>query len=75
MLRALDHLRDTGGAADPRLAEALDLLAGKRQPDGTWLLEHSHPGAVHLTMEQVGQPSPWVTLRALRVLAWAGRGD
>jgi hypothetical protein len=47
------------------------MLRSKQQPDGTWLLENTHPGAVHFSMEDGdGQPSRWNTLRALRVLNW-----
>jgi hypothetical protein len=71
VLRALDYFRAVGGAPDPRLAEAIDVVRSKRQPDGTWLLEHTHPGAVHFSMEDGdGRPSRWNTLRALRVLSW-----
>jgi hypothetical protein len=71
VLRALDYFRAAGGALDPRLAEAVAMLRSKQQPDGTWLLENTHPGAVHFSMEDGdGQPSRWNTLRALRVLNW-----
>lgn len=77
VLRALDYfrnshyLRATGDAPDLRLAEAIARLRSKQQPDGTWLLENTHPGAVHFSMEDGdGQPSRWNTLRALRVLTW-----
>jgi hypothetical protein len=51
--------------------EAIDLLRSKQQPDGTWLLENTHPGAVHFALEDGdGLPSRWNTLRALRVLRW-----
>lgn len=71
VLRGLDHLRAVGGAPDPRLAEAVDLLRSKRREDGTWPLENTHPGAVHFDLEDGdGAPSRWNTLRALRVLAW-----
>jgi hypothetical protein len=74
VLRALDYFRATGDAPDPRLAEAVALLRSKRQPDGTWLLENTHPGAVHFRMEDGdGQPSRWNTLRAVRVLDWYDR--
>ena len=43
----------------------------KQQADGSWLLEHTHPGAVHFALEDGdGRPSRWNTLRALRVLRW-----
>jgi hypothetical protein len=71
VLRALDYFRAVGGAPDPRLAEAVALLRSKEQPDGTWLQENTHPGAVHFSMEDGdGHPSRWNTLRALRVLKW-----
>ena len=71
VLRALDYFRSVGGAADSRLGEAIRLLRFKQQPDGTWLLENTHPGKVHFAMEDGdNQPSRWNTLRALRVLNW-----
>jgi hypothetical protein len=71
VLRALEYLRSIGDAPDPRMDEAIDLLRSKRQPDGTWLLENTHPGKVHFALENGdGQPSQWNTLRALRVLRW-----
>jgi hypothetical protein len=71
VLRALDYFRATGEPPDPRLAEAVAILRSKQQPDGRWLLENTHPGAVHLSMEDGdGQPSRWNTFRALRVLNW-----
>jgi hypothetical protein len=69
VLRALEYFRQAG-RTDERLADAVELVRGKQQPDGTWLLEHDHPGAVHFVLEEVGGPSRWNTLRALRVLRW-----
>ena len=74
VLRALDYFRSAGDAPDPRMDEAIDLLRSKQQPDGTWLLENTHPGAVHFALEGGdGRPSRWNTLRALRVLTWYER--
>lgn len=74
VLRALDYFRSVGDAPDRRLDEAITLLRSKRQPDGTWLLENTHPGMVHFTLEVGnGRPSRWNTLRALRVLSWHDR--
>ncbi|MDT0277659.1 hypothetical protein [Blastococcus goldschmidtiae] len=71
VLRALDYFREAGAAPDERAAEAVELVRGKQQPDGTWLLENTHPGTVHFALEDGdGRPSRWNTLRALRVLRW-----
>jgi hypothetical protein len=71
VLRALEHFRAAGGPPDERVAEAVAVVRGGRQPDGTWLLENTHPGAVHFALEDGdGRPSRWNTLRALRVLRW-----
>lgn len=68
ILRALDYFRLAGRPRDPRMDDALALLLRKRRKDGTWPLQAKHPGQVHLEMEEVGKPSRWNTLRALRVL-------
>jgi hypothetical protein len=71
LLRALDYFRGSGADADPRMTEAVAIVRSRRQPDGRWLLDRIHPGRVHFDLEgNVGQPSRWNTLRALRVLAW-----
>ena len=71
VLRALDYFRSVGDAPDPRIAEAIDVVRSRLQPDGTWLLENTHPGKVHFVLEDGdGRPSRWNTLRALRVLRW-----
>jgi hypothetical protein len=70
VLRALDYFRGSGAVPDPRMAEAVELVRSKRQPDGRWLLDRVHSGRVHFAIEEVGQPSRWNTLRALRVLDW-----
>jgi len=76
VLRGLDYFRAAGDPPDARLEEAIDLLQSKRQPDGTWLLENTHAGAVHFALEEGdGRPSRWNTLRALRVLRWSEQSD
>jgi hypothetical protein len=71
VLRGLEHVRAAGNPPDERIDEAIELVRSKQQPDGTWLLENTHRGAVHFALEDVdGAPSRWNTLRALRVLRW-----
>jgi hypothetical protein len=74
VLRGLEYFRAVGDPPDRRVDEAIDLLRSKQQSDGTWLLENTHPGAVHFALEDGdGRPSRWNTLRALRVLRWYER--
>lgn len=74
VLRGLEYFRDAGDLPDPRVDEAIQLLRDKQQPDGTWVLENTHLGKVHFSMEEGdGRPSRWNTLRALRVLRWYGK--
>ena len=76
MLRALEYFRMVGDVPDSRMGDAIDLLRSKRQPDGTWLLENTHPGEVHFVLEDGdNRPSRWNTLRALRVLSWYEHSD
>jgi hypothetical protein len=71
VLRGLEYLRRAGVAPDERVAEAINLVASKRDDDGRWPLGTQHPGKMPLeTDEGVGRPSRWITLRALRVLDW-----
>ena len=73
ILRALDYLRAAGhDPSDPRLTDAIHILESKRQPEGRWLLDRAYDEAITIPSgESIGQPSPWITLRALRVLSWA----
>ena len=73
VLRALDYFRRSGAEPDPRMAEAVEIVRSKEQPDGRWLLDRVYPGRVHFELEDgIGRPSRWNTLRALRVLRWSG---
>jgi hypothetical protein len=70
ILWGLDYLRRAGVEPENRTAEAVDLIANKRDRLGRWPLE----GTVHFEMEgSAGEPSRWNTLRALRVLRWADK--
>ena len=75
VLRGLDYFRSAGGTVDERLGEAIDLVKSKRGEDGGWLLDARYPGDMPVDLgEEVGQPSRWTTLRALRVLGWYAAG-
>ena len=76
VLRGLDYLRATGAEPDPRIAEAVQVVRDKQQPDGRWLAENTHPGLQWFELEDGdGAPSRWNTLRALRVLRWADQQE
>lgn len=60
-----------GTAPDPRLADAIELVRSKRDQAGRWSMEWAPRGVTPFDLDDgPGQPSRWITLRALRVLAW-----
>jgi len=73
ILRALDYFQAIQMASDPRLQDGLEIVRKKQRSDGTWVLQSRHPGRSYFECEQVGKPSRWNTLRALRVLRWFDR--
>jgi hypothetical protein len=75
VLRGLDYLRSAGVEPDERVAEATLLVQKTRRSDGRWL-SHPHADVLDFDMaERADEPSRWNTLRALRVLNWAGHGE
>lgn len=75
VLRGLDYFRScaalTGAAPDPRLGEAIEHVRSRRLGDGTWPLDWNPPGRTWFDVDEgAGNPSRWVTLRAMRVLRW-----
>jgi hypothetical protein len=76
VVRALDYFRNARPGPDERMAEALDIVESKRDAAGRWSLDHAYHDKLHVDLgEAEGQPSRWITLRALRTLRWAGRGN
>jgi hypothetical protein len=74
-LNAADYFRAAAlhdaTAPDPRMAHAIETIASARQPNGSWLQQGQHPGKVWFEIDvPVGEPSPWLTFLALRVLSW-----
>jgi hypothetical protein len=82
VLSALVVIARGGRCADPRASDALDLLERKRRPDGRWnaqaqwwrTADGKKPAEV-VDWGRAGEPNLMVTLKALRVLAAAGRVD
>jgi hypothetical protein len=81
-LRGLDYLREAGVTPDARVTEAIDLVRSKRDADGQWPLEDLLESEMVIALVRVhefdldeadGRLSRWKTVRALRVLRWAGR--
>jgi hypothetical protein len=75
VLRGLDYFRSsslvTGASPDPRLGEAVDYLRSRRSEDGNWPLDWNLEGRRWFEVDDgEGNPSRWITLRALRVLGW-----
>jgi hypothetical protein len=74
VVRVLDYFRQARAEPDERMSEALDIVESKQDAEGRWPLDHAYHDASHVDFgDSEGQPSRWITLRALRVLRWAGR--
>ena len=56
------------GFKDRRMREAVDLVDSRQDGRGRWRLERSYNDRSRARIEQEGQPSKWITLRALTVL-------
>jgi hypothetical protein len=71
VLEVLDTLTRLGDS-DDRMKPAVDLVLKARQPDGRWLLDNTFNGKMWADIEEKGEPSKWITLRALRTLSRLG---
>lgn len=71
-LRNAEVLVALGHGKDRRLKRLGELILSKRKADGRWHLEYSYHGKTWFELERKGQPSKWVTLRALRALRGTG---
>jgi hypothetical protein len=73
ILKMAEALTALGYGKDPRLANTLQMIREKQQPDGPWLLEYVDKARkMWVTYGSEGKPNKWVTLRAMRVLKRAG---
>ena len=62
------------GVIDPAIDETIEYILSKRNERGRWLLEAT-PSNMYTTWGVPGDESKWVTFRAMRMLALAGRLD
>ena len=68
LLQVVEALVRLGYAGDARLANALDLIRQKQDPDGFWNLEYDYAGKTWVDFGRKKKPNKWITLRALFVL-------
>ena len=68
ILQVAEALVGLGYGKDPRLANTLQLIREKQDAQGCWALEYDYAGKTWVDFGLKGQPNPWVTLRALKVL-------
>jgi hypothetical protein len=54
------------------MANGLELIRRKQDAQGRWKMEYTYNGKMWSDVETKGQPSKWVTLRALRLFKRAG---
>jgi hypothetical protein len=75
VLRAWDYLRRAGMAPDERVAEAIELVASKRDALGRWPLETRHLGRMPVDTGEARAGRAGGTPSALRVLRWHEAGS
>jgi hypothetical protein len=72
LLQNVEALVGLGYGRDPRLGRALQVIREKQDAEGRWPLEYHYGTKTWVSFGRKGQPNPWVTLRALRVLKAVG---
>ena len=70
-LEALAALDAIGEQPRPEYEEAVALVRDSADAEMRWTMRNSFNGKMLADVETKGEPSKWLTLRALRVLAWA----
>ena len=68
VLEALDALAGAGERWRPEYAPALEVVRDASDGEMRWKMRNSFNGKMVADVEKRGQPSRWLTLRALRVL-------
>ena len=68
LLQLVEALLAAGCAGDRRLEKSLAFIRDQADEQGRWNLEYDYNGKTWIEYGQKGQPSKWVTYRALKVL-------
>ncbi|MCX6055559.1 MAG: nitrogen fixation protein NifH [Chloroflexi bacterium] len=72
LLQIIEALIPLGYIHDPRLSSSISMIREKQDAEGRWLLDVDYSEKTWGEFGEKKQPSPWVTLRALRVLKSVG---
>ena len=65
-----DVLARLGYGPDPRFQHFLEIVLAQQTTEGRWIKQN---GTRALQVEEVGQPSKWITIRAMRAIKHAQR--
>jgi hypothetical protein len=68
VLQVLEAVCAAGYAHDPRLRPAVDWVLDRQDGQGRWANQYAYAGKMIVDIDRPCRPSPWVTLRACRVL-------
>jgi hypothetical protein len=68
LLQLAEAMVNLGYGNDKRLTNTLDIIRGKQNKRGQWLMEYDYTGKTWLDFGKKKRPNEWVTLRALQVL-------
>lgn len=68
LIELCDVLARLEYSTDPRFQYLLDIVLDKQTAEGRWI---KHSGTRALQIEEVGHPSKWITIRALRAIKHA----
>lgn len=60
---------------DPRLNDAIEILISKQDLSGKWKMKNSYNGRTPVKIEEKGEASKWITLKAMLVLKEYGELD
>jgi hypothetical protein len=71
ILQNLEVMAALGQVNNSQVIPTLELVVNKQDFQGRWKMGYSLNGKMWADIEKKGQPSKWITLRALRVLKTA----